>query len=117
MIGKPTMAEDYKVGYTRPPLHTRFAKGNRYGCRERKRPDAAEILKRVLNETIEYREGQKKERASKIKVLIKRLGSSALNGDIKAATLLLKMRLHLEKHGDVYPEILTIQVLESDLNL
>ena len=97
---------DYQVGYRKPPLRTRFGPGNRFGCFKRKPLSDAETLERVLNTPITYRQGKKLKRASCIEVLIRRLGSAALKGDVDAARKLFKMRLHVQRYGDINPTIL-----------
>jgi hypothetical protein len=104
---------DYKVGYKKPPLDTRFKPGNRYGCFKRKRLSDAETLERVLNASIKYRQGNKLKCAPRIEVLIRRFGSAALKGDVEAARQLFRMRLHVQRYGDINPDIV-IQVLSEE---
>jgi hypothetical protein len=44
----------------------------------------------------------------RIELMIKSYGADALKGDVGAAAVLLKMRAHFEKHGDINPERITI---------
>ena len=92
---------DDEIGYQKPPRHTQFAPGNRAGCFKRKRPSATEIVERVLNTPIGYPQGKKLTRMSRIELLIRHLGNSALKGDVNAARKLLKMHKHTQRHGDI----------------
>jgi hypothetical protein len=49
-----------------------------------------------------------------MEVLIKKFGSLACQGDVKAADELLKMRLAYEKLGDVNPRISRMHIRERD---
>jgi hypothetical protein len=102
------MSVEYKVGYGKPPLHTRFKPGNRanpHGRPAEKPESEAEIVRRVLNSPAEYRSGRKVYRATNMEVLIKKFGSLACQGDVKAADELLKMRSAYAKLGDVNPQV------------
>jgi hypothetical protein len=110
----------YEVGYKKPPLHTQFKAGNPGNRRRRGKQEApteAGIVQRLLNCPVEFRVGGKSKRAPRIELLIKRFGALALKGDIGAAAMLLKMRAHFEKNGDVNPEVITIKISEDDANL
>jgi hypothetical protein len=105
---------DHKVGYKNPPLHTRFGPGNRYGCFKRKRLSDAETLERVFNTPTKYRQGEKLKCAPRIEVLIRRFGSAALKGDVDAARKLFKMRLHVQRYGDINQKIIIQELTEED---
>ena len=96
---------DYEIGYKKPPRHTRFGPGNRFGCWKRKpSSDDDEILKRVFYTPIRYRQGDKSKCAPRIEVQIRRLGMAAINRDVNAARKLLKMLLHVQKLGYIFPK-------------
>src|ERR1700704_1692357 len=105
---------DFEIGFKKPPLHTRFRPGNRFGCFKRKPLSDAETLERVLNTPITYRQGKKLKRASCIEVLIRRFGSAALKGDVDATRKLFKMRVHVQKYGDINPTIFFHELTEED---
>src|SRR6185369_6260100 len=105
----------YDVGYKKPPRHSQFKPGNRCspkGRGKRKFETEAEILKRVLNFPVEFRHRGKLKRAPRMEVLIRSLGSAALKGDVGAAAMLLKIRAHCQRHGDINP--ITIMIAEMD---
>jgi hypothetical protein len=47
--------------------------------------------------------------------VIKRFGASALKGDVGDAAMLLKMRAHFEKNGDINPTIIALRLSEADM--
>jgi hypothetical protein len=105
----------YEVGYKKPPRASQFKPGNRanhHGRGKRKLVAEAEILKRVLNCQVEFRHRGKSKRAPRIELMVKRFGALALKGDVGAAALLLKMRTHFEKNGDINPTIISIGLTE-----
>ena len=108
---------DYEVGYKKPPRHSQFKPGNRgnpKGRGKRKVETEAETLKRVLNFPAEFRHGGKSKRAPRIELMIRSLGLKALKGDISAAAMLLKIRAHCEKYGDINPTIITLRLFGKD---
>ncbi len=108
----------YEVGYKKPPRDSQFKPGNRAnpkGRGKRKVASEAEILKRVLNFPAEFRHRGKSKRAPRIELVIKRFGASALKGDVGAAAMLLKMRAHFEKNGDINPTIIGLGLSEREM--
>ena len=108
----------YEVGYKKPPRHSQFKPGNRANPRgrgKRKVATEAKILKRVLNFSAEFRHRGKSKRAPRIELTIKRFGASALKGNVGDAAILLKMRAHFEKNGDINPTIIPIMFSEAEM--
>ena len=106
----------YDVGYKKPPRDWQFKPGNRCnpkGRGKRKVETEAEILKRVLNFPAEFRHRGKSKRAPRIELTIKRFGAAALKGDVSAAAMLLTMRAHFEKHGDINPPTTIIRITRT----
>jgi hypothetical protein len=98
--------EDYEVGYGRPPLHTRFKKGqsgNPKG-RRRKRKDAdmtmSELMREVLREPIVVTVAGRKVKMSKGKAYVETLINRALTGDGRAASTVFQALKH---HGEFSP--------------
>jgi Family of unknown function (DUF5681) len=94
---------DYDVGYGKPAKHSQFKKGvcpNPRGRPKRGDVQAREILNKVLNAQIGFRERGKLKRASRIELSIRRLVALAAKGDVTSAACLLTLRAHAEKHHD-----------------
>jgi hypothetical protein len=103
--------KNYEVGYGRPPVHSRFKKGecrNPKGRGKREPSPMADVIHNVLFEEVEYREGRHIRRASKQELMIRKLFSAALRGDVGSADALLKLRVHAEHHGDPGPLVIRI---------
>jgi hypothetical protein len=110
---KDEKMDEYEVGYKKPPRHTRFQKGNRANPNGRvKRPklNEGELLKKVLNFLEPFRDSGKgkRKRAPRSQLMVKRYGAEALKGDVGSAAMLLKLRAHGEKYGDINPVIIRI---------
>ena len=89
------MAEDYEVGYRKPPKRGQFKKGQSGNANGR--PKGTKNLKTDLleefSETIVVREGDRKNEISKQRALIKSLMARALNGDDRPAAKILDDRV------------------------
>ncbi|MFZ0603103.1 MAG: DUF5681 domain-containing protein [Roseiarcus sp.] len=90
---------DDKIGYKRPPLHTRFRSGmsgNPRGRQKGVRNFAADV-KRTLEIPVTLSENGKSKRVSTQEALILRLREKALKGDARALETLLSLaRTHNE---------------------
>ena len=90
-------ASDYEVGYKRPPKESQFQPGQ--SGNPNGRPKGAKNLKtdleEELQERIALREGGERRTVSKQRAMLKRLLERALQGDTKAAALLLNMAARL----------------------
>jgi hypothetical protein len=103
--------KNYEVGYGRPPIHSRFKKGecaNPKGRGKREPSEMADVIHNVLFEEVEYREGRHIRRASKQELMIRKIFSAALRGDVGSADALLKLRVHAERYGDAGPLVIRI---------
>lgn len=84
---------DYEVGYGKPPEHTRFRKGE--SGNPKGRPKGSKNLKTELAEELQERvavkEGGRRCEVSKQRAMIKSLMARALQGDARAATLIINM--------------------------
>jgi Family of unknown function (DUF5681) len=107
--------DGYETGYGKPPLSTRFKKGVSGNPKGRPKSDQQKlgsVIIDVLNREIEFMEGGKLKRASIMEVIITQLASSAAKGEVGAARMLLKLKQHVETHGELNPLILVFS--ESD---
>lgn len=86
-------SKDYTVGYGRPPVRTRFAKGK--SGNPRGRPKGAKnlttLLADELNRKIAIREGDVTKRVTKREAMVKRICESALKGDHKALMAIMQV--------------------------
>lgn len=85
MAGEPS-DRDYKVGYGKPPMHTRFKKGqsgNPKGARGRL-PSLQKVLEKELKRKITVTEGGVTRRITVVEGLIKRLVAKGFAGDRNA---------------------------------
>ena len=89
-------------------LHSDPSHVNPNGRGRRKVPTEAEILKRVMNFPAKFHHRGRSKRAPRIELAIKNYGAAALNGDVGAAAMLLKMHAHFRKYGDINPEKIVI---------
>ena len=104
--------KSYEVGYGRPPTHSRFKKGvcpNPKGRGKRAPTEMADAIHSVLSEEVEFREGRRVRRASRQEAIIRKLFSEAIRGNVSSAAALLKMREHIQNHGDVGPIVIMIR--------
>src|SRR5712691_10824972 len=87
------MAQEYEVGYRKPPKTTRFKAGKSGNPKGRPKGSAnlATDLSAELGEQITVREGGRPRRISKQRALIKSLMAKALQGDVRATTAVLAL--------------------------
>ncbi|MBV8400491.1 MAG: hypothetical protein JOZ17_17380 [Acetobacteraceae bacterium] len=82
---------DYEVGYCKPPLATRFKKGqsgNPKGGRKGV-PRLPTLIKKIMDEPIIVTEGKRRKSISKAEAIVKQLVNRALTGDNRATQLLI----------------------------
>ncbi len=109
------MADDYEIGYKKPPRHTRFEKGR--SGNPRGRPKGAKNLKTELEEELRepiiVREGGKAKKVSKQRAILKGQAAKAAQGDTKAAIFIGNLVLKLLDTGANEP--LTEGASDDDL--
>jgi hypothetical protein len=84
---------DYRVGFKRPPLHSRFRKGqsgNPEGARRHRRPDRrlAALLEAALDARMA---GPPRRRATRREAIVAALVEKSAAGDLRALKLLLDL--------------------------
>jgi hypothetical protein len=103
--GEATDDKDYRVGYGRPPLATRFKpnqSGNPKG-RPRRSLSLRAVVDKVLEEKIEIREGERVLRMSNRHALARSAFRRALNGDpklLRALALMMRVEMGSEQPED-----------------
>jgi hypothetical protein len=83
--------DDDRVGYKRPPAHTRFKPGQSGNPKGRPKHDRnlkTEFLEE-LSEIIRVREGDREMKISKQRAFVKALVAAAIKGDMRAASALV----------------------------
>jgi hypothetical protein len=93
MKGKTMSSKGDSIGYGKPPVHSRFKKGQ--SGNPNGRPKGVNNLKTDLNEELQerivIREGQRAVRVSKQRAIIKSLVLRTVKGDARAATTLINL--------------------------
>jgi hypothetical protein len=96
-------SDAYEVGYGKPPKNNRFKPGQ--SGNSKGRPKGTRNLKtdlaEELQERISLKEGGKTKQVSKQRALVKSLMAKALQGDARAAALLLAMVTKLLDQAEV----------------
>ena len=88
-----TNAADYKVGFCRPPLHTRFKpgqSGNPSG-RAKGSQNFKTLLDRILKEEVSLQDGSQSRKISKAEAIMRRLIVGALKGDSRDLHALFRL--------------------------
>jgi Family of unknown function (DUF5681) len=103
-----------KSGRGNPPKEFQFKKGvsgNRKGRPPKSRKDqlVRHIISKVLNALTAYREGGRTKRASRLELALKKLVNSALEGDVKSADLLFKLRAIAENNNGARIEKIIVE--------
>jgi hypothetical protein len=96
------MSVEEKIGYGRPPAHSRFEKGS--SGNPKGRPRGSNNLKTDLAEELAERiavhEGSRTARISKQRAIVKTLVAKTLKGDARAATTLVTMMYRFLDRGE-----------------
>ena len=81
----------HEVGYGRPPVHTRFQKGQsgNPGGRRKGQPTVQELIAREAARLVKIKNGDKVETLTKHEVVVRRLWGNAMQGDLGALRLVM----------------------------
>jgi len=87
------VSDNYEVGWGKPPIATRFKKGQSGNLKGRPRgtKNLKTDLMEELQETIVVREGERTVRMSKQRAMIKTVMNKSLKGDARAIITLVRM--------------------------
>ena len=100
-----TPGEGYDVGYGKPPKHSRFKPGQ--SGNPRGRPKGTKNLKtdlmEELGEKIVIREGDRSQKISKQRALLKSVVNRAIKGDVRAVSIALSTMMRLLDTGEGVP--------------
>jgi hypothetical protein len=105
---------DYKVGYGKPPCHTRFVQGQ--SGNPRGRPPGAKnmktLLTKALNELVVVTDNGGRRKVSKREAIVTQLVNRSAKADFKAIQILLAMLRDIE--GDTDPHTSDPSFTEAD---
>jgi hypothetical protein len=102
---------EYEVGFGKPPKKSRFKpgiSGNPKGRPKRKPSALAGIIGSALSALIEYQERGNTKTTTRHQLNLKMLIERAIKGDLDAADLVLKVRAHGQRFGEVGVEKLLV---------
>ncbi len=103
---EPT-STDYEVGYKKPPKHIRFRPGQ--SGNPRGRPKGTKNLKtdliEELGEKIVVRDGDRPQKVSKQRALLKAVVNRAIQGDARATAIALSTMMRLLDTGEGAPDV------------
>ena len=90
---------EYKVGPGRPPLHTRFKKGQSGNPRGPRRKDLPALLVAALDEPVVVTANGESRRVTKREAVIAQLVDQSAGADLRATKMLLDMPQDIEKRA------------------
>jgi len=93
----------HKVGYKNPPVNTRFKAGQSGNPKGRPKggKNFSTLIQEELNNKVNIQESGKARRITKREALIKRLSQKGLDGDLKAAQLIIQMVRDMEEKEEI----------------
>jgi hypothetical protein len=97
-----TPPDHYKVGYGRPPLETRWKKGESGNPRKKpRRPEnIVEILDRLLLLPVNVTLNGETKRVSALEAIISQLQVKEMSGNASASRILLRYRAFASQHAE-----------------
>jgi hypothetical protein len=110
----------YAVGYGKPPISGQIKKGekrNPYGRRGTKNLHRSyiDIARRVLNEKIKIKEGDRVLRVPRLEAVMRSMTASALKGNLRAQEFVLERGWQVRFDKNVH-HITNVHFVESDGN-
>jgi uncharacterized protein DUF5681 len=103
----------YRVGYGKPPEHTRFRKGrsgNPKG-RPKRSENFARLARRTLNERIVVRENGERRSISKLEAVLKQLINKAATGDQRAIRDVIKLQPLIAQQDKAEDEKVVVNIV------
>jgi hypothetical protein len=100
---------NYKVGYKRPPRHTRFKPGQSGNPRGRPKgtPNHRTTVSRVMNEKVSVRDGDKTRRITKFEAILQAHTLKSMKADARSGALVMNImsRMGLVNEEEKTPEV------------
>ncbi len=93
---------DYPVGYGKPPVHTRFQKGQSGNPRGRPRgaKNLSTLLTEALDEKVPITQQGRRRKVSKREIIVTQLVNKSAQADLKATQILLGMMQDIERRAE-----------------
>jgi Family of unknown function (DUF5681) len=105
-----TPPDEYKVGYGRPPLQTRWKKGeNGNHPKKRKRPESVvEMIDSLLLKQVKLSLNGETKRVPALEAIISQLQVKEMSGNRRATRILLKYKEFANQHADRRLEVIFV---------
>jgi hypothetical protein len=97
---------NYTVGYGKPPMQTRYKKGQSGNSEGRRKGSLnfSSVLLATLNEKIVVTEKGRQKRVTKREALVKQLVHKAAAGDLRALSQVAELTLKIEQNAEREPD-------------
>jgi Family of unknown function (DUF5681) len=105
---------DYKVGPGKPPLHSRFKKGQSGNPRGRQPKDLPALLIAALNQPVTVTENGRRRQITKREAVIAQLVDKSATADLRATKMLLDIMKDIEKQAGTAPAPKPVPFTEAD---
>jgi hypothetical protein len=96
-------AGEFAANYRKPPLHTRFKKGQSSNPRGRPVKNLAGLLAAALNEKVTVTENGKRRQVTKRETVIAQLVNKSASAELWATKMLIEMLREIERKTDPAP--------------
>ncbi len=105
----------YKVGPCRPPLHTRFKKGQSGNPGGRSAKSLPALLADALNETVVVTIDGRRRKITKREAIVTQMVDKSASADLRATKMLIDMMKNVEQRaGDIAPPPEPRRLAEAD---
>jgi hypothetical protein len=94
---------EYAANYRKPPLHTRFKKGQSGNPRGRPKNDLAGLLVAALNEPVYVTTNGKRRKITKREVIVTQMVNESAGANLRATKMLIDMMKDIEKKTAAEP--------------
>lgn len=110
----PDGESDYKVGPGRPPLHTRFKKGQSGNPGGRSLKSLPALLAAALNETVYVTTNGRRRRITKREAIVAQMVDKSASADLRATKMLIDMMKEIEHKAAAAPPSEPRRLAEAD---
>ena len=97
----PDSEGDYKVGPGRPPLHTRFKKGQSGNPGGRSAKSLPALLANALNEAVYMTINGRRRRITKREAIVMQMVDKSASADLRATKMLIDLKKEIEQKASV----------------